>query len=141
MKVVIDANVFASALMNPSGTPAQVVHLIASQEVYDLVTTDEIMEELKRILFYPKIRKRIHGTDEDLNFWIEALIVISHHCQPRYRYEELVQEDPDDDKYLIAALESHSSYLISGDRHLLEMKQYHDIKIVTPAQFLSKSPC
>lgn len=136
MKVVVDANVFASALMNPHGTPATVVNLIVAKEKYELVTTDDILEELRRILFYPKIRKRIQGTDEDLNFWVEALIIISHHCEPRYHYEQMVLSDADDDKYLIAALERRASHLISGDRHLLEMKQYHDINIVTPTQFL-----
>jgi len=136
MRVVLDANVFASALMNPKGSPAQAVRLVIAQGLYDLVMTDDIFNELERILFYPKIRKRIRGTDEDIQFWLEALLIIAHHCEPRFEHETIVKEDPDDDKYLIAALESHASYLVSGDQHLLGLKHYKQIKIVTPKSFV-----
>jgi len=137
MRVVLDANIFASALMSPQGAPARVVTLVLQQRLYDLVMTSDILEEIRRVLFYPKIRKKITGSDEELNFWVDALMIISHCCEPRYHHEIIVHEDPDDDKYIIAALESHASYLISGDQHLLKLNKQQNVKIVSPQEFLT----
>jgi predicted nucleic acid-binding protein len=47
-----------------------------------------------------------------------------------------VCSDPDDDKFLEAALAADADYVVSGDAALLRLKNYHPIQIVRPAQFL-----
>ena len=60
MKIVIDANVYASALMKPDGTAGKVLStIIKDEENYTIVTSYEIMAEVERIVQYPKVRKRI----------------------------------------------------------------------------------
>ena len=51
-------------------------------------------------------------------------------------YEPIVLEDPDDDIYLIAAMESLSRYIVSGDQHLLKMNDFSGIKIITAVDFI-----
>ena len=137
IRVVLDANVYASALMKADSNPARVLRKIIDGKKYELVLSQPILEELKRILFYPKIRKFIQKTDQELLSLLEALNMISHINVQRYEYPPLVLEDPDDDIYLITALESKASYVVSGDQHLLKIKNFENIKIVNPADFLS----
>ena len=45
--------------------------------------------------------------------------------------------DPDDDKFLKTALMGEANFLITGDRDLLEVSSFHEIPILTPADFLA----
>ena len=49
-----------------------------------------------------------------------------------------IEEDPDDDKFISAALTSGARRIISGDKHLLRLKKYRKIEIITPAEFLKE---
>lgn len=137
VRVVVDANIYVSALMKTEGLPSQALRTIIEERNFELVLSEAILEELKRILFYKKIRTRIKRTDQELLSWLDALCLIAHLAMPRHSYPPLVLEDPDDDVYLIAALETHASFLISGDQHLLKMKKFENIQIVTAAEFLA----
>ncbi len=135
-RVVLDANIYASALMKVEGTPARVLQTIIDGKKYELVASHPILDELKRILFYSKIRTRIKKTDQELLSWLDALNMICHIVVQRYAYDSLVQEDPDDDIYLIAAIESHAEFIVSGDQHLLKMNNFEGIKIVNAITFI-----
>ncbi|RCK78438.1 MAG: hypothetical protein OZSIB_1358 [Candidatus Ozemobacter sibiricus] len=45
-------------------------------------------------------------------------------------------EDPDDDKFLECAIALNADFIVSGDRHLLELGDYMGIKILNPRDFL-----
>lgn len=47
-----------------------------------------------------------------------------------------VQEGPSDNIYLDCALEGSADYIVSGDRHLLDLETFRKIPIVSPAAFL-----
>jgi putative PIN family toxin of toxin-antitoxin system len=47
-----------------------------------------------------------------------------------------VEQDPSDDIFLAAALEGQADYIVTLDRHLLSLKQYHGVQILRPASFL-----
>lgn len=49
----------------------------------------------------------------------------------------VIQADPDDDKFVIAAVEGFADYIVSGDHHLLDVKKYEDITILSPNDFLN----
>ena len=48
-------------------------------------------------------------------------------------------EDPDNDEVIACAIAAEVSYIISGDRHLLNLLTHGSIKIVTAAQFIAIS--
>lgn len=52
------------------------------------------------------------------------------------RFAKAVCSDPDDDKFLEAAIAANADYVVSGDTALLKLKNYQQIQIVRPAQFL-----
>ncbi|HQS84509.1 MAG: putative toxin-antitoxin system toxin component, PIN family [Alphaproteobacteria bacterium 16-39-46] len=136
-RLVLDANVFASSLINPKGPPGIIVSEIINNPCFTLLLSEPILEELKRILFYPKVRKRIMHTDQDLELWILSLQLIAHIVIPKFTYPILVEDDPTDDKYIVTGIEGGSHFIISGDKHLLNLKTYQGIKIITAAEFLN----
>ncbi len=48
-----------------------------------------------------------------------------------------MQEDPSDNKFLECAIEGKADYLVSGDNHLLKLKEFEKVKIISVTDFLS----
>lgn len=129
LRITADANVIISAL-NFSGNPRAVLNLAAEGKVH-LSISEDILGEVARVLRRPKF-----GWPEDRID--KALVQLSHfteHVTPTQRIE-VVRDDPDDDRILDCALAGGSDYLVTGDKHLLNIGQYQGVKIVTPAQFI-----
>ena len=132
MRIVVDTNVLVSALIQPRGVPAQILSYTSD---FCLVTTDEILAELKRVLDYPRIRKKYALTDQ----LIEKYVLNLRQDSIVIEISQLVvgaSEDPDDDKFLVCAEESDADYIVSGDPHLLTLEKFKGIPILTPRQFL-----
>jgi len=69
---------------------------------------------------------------------MELLVKLSYVTLESVIPEEIIiKQDPKDDKFLYAAIDAHADYIVSGDDHLLDLKEYEAIKIVTPNDFLS----
>lgn len=49
--------------------------------------------------------------------------------------ERVVAHDPSDDIFVACAIASEAEFLVSGDRHLLNIRQYGDIRILPPKAF------
>lgn len=81
------------------------------------------------------IIKRTHITLHQRRKFIQEIIELSLLVSGEGNLR-IVHSDPDDDKFLHAALEVHADYIVSGDHHLLDLKEYGGIKIVTPNDFL-----
>lgn len=131
MRAVLDVNVIVSGLLSPSGAPARV--LAAWLEGgYDLVVSPLLLEELERALGYPKVRKRVSEAEAQ-----EVLELL--------RREADLREDPPGppparsadpgDDYVITLAAETQSVIVSGDRHLLDLRD--ELPVYTPAEFLS----
>lgn len=133
-KVVLDANIFASALMNPHGKPAEILNYVFENRV-QLFASLSIIEELERVLSYPKLVNR-HGLKKrEIEEFIYDLLSIVALVKEEDTVE-VIKEDPSDNKYLSCALKGRTDFIISGDEHLLNLGSYKGIQIVTPARFL-----
>jgi uncharacterized protein len=135
VRAVLDANIFASALMRPQGPPGRVLGLLLRQRVFELVMSPAILEEVARVLHYPKVRKCIAATDEKLDLWLAALDLISVPVEGSLEVKA-VAADPDDDKYLAAAVEGMAEFVVSGDDHLLSLGTYEGVRIIRARAFL-----
>ncbi|MBW7884705.1 MAG: putative toxin-antitoxin system toxin component, PIN family [Caldilineaceae bacterium] len=132
MKVVLDTNVWVSALINPRGTPANIVsHAVE----FDLATSEELLAELERVLRYGRIARRYQLTDEMVD---DYLMAIRLDCEVlNFTHDiQVVQEDPDDNAVLACAVHAAADYIVSGDSHLIDLKIYAGIRILTPGEFL-----
>lgn len=50
---------------------------------------------------------------------------------------KVVKDDPDDNKFIECAVTNKANYIISGDNHLLNLRHYEDIRILSPKEFLN----
>jgi hypothetical protein len=75
-------------------------------------------------------------TDEELDLWVTALGLIADSVEGAASLSA-VGADPDDNKYLVAALEGRADFVVSGDRHLLDLGEYEGVRIITPRAFLT----
>ncbi len=132
MKIVVDTNVLVSALIKPSGAPAQ---LLSYDGSFDLVTTEEILAELERVLHYTRIQKRYHLNDGLIAAYVNQVRDASEVIEVESNIK-VVEKDPDDDKFVACARAGQADCIISGDPHLTNLKSYHGIPILTPRQFL-----
>ena len=133
-RVVLDANIYISAILRPEGPPGQILERFLREQAFEIVLSPAIVEETLRALDYPKVRKHIRaGVDPTL--WFEDIIVLAQMVAGK---DELpaVSVDADDDKYLAVAIEGAATLVISGDPDLLTLKKYQGVRIVTPRTFL-----
>ena len=135
LRAVLDANVYASALVRPDGPPGRILQRLLADRAFEVVLSASIVVELRRCLDYPKLRKYIPLTDDEIDRWILALELIADTVTPS-REVQAVPDDPDDDHLLAAALEGRAAFLVTGDRHVLAPGEYEGVRIVTPAEFL-----
>ncbi len=134
LRVVLDANQYASALIKPRSNSARLIELVHEGHLA-LVISAPIIEEVRRILSYPKLKK-LHGRDYDeIDLFLKKVEKIAI-LTPALLSIEIVKNDPTDDKYLVCALEGQADSIVSGDGHLTDLKEFRGIPIVNPATFL-----
>jgi putative PIN family toxin of toxin-antitoxin system len=134
MRVVLDANVIVSALINPQGAPAQVFDTWRAER-FQLLMSLAILEEIGRVLRYPKIAAYHRWSEERLRSWLEDLARLAL-MTPGILTLAVIQDDPPDNRYLECAVEGEAAYLVSGDRLLLSLGTFQGIQIVSPRVFL-----
>lgn len=132
---VLDTNVLiSSALKIKESIPDQILQALKNQK-FILITSPEILKEIEDVLSRKKIRKITKMTDEEIKRFIEDIIDIAF-VVPGDVIVQAVGKDPDDDKFIAGAVEGKADYIVSGDKPLLNLKEYQRIKIVSPADFV-----
>jgi putative PIN family toxin of toxin-antitoxin system len=133
LRAVLDANVYISAIIQPSGTPGRLVERFLRDASFEVVLSPAIVDEVLRAMAYPKLRKLLRGADPQL--WFEDLVVLADLVAGTQQLSG-VCKDPDDDKYVAAALEGRAVYVVTGDRAFLDLGEHAGVEIVSPRAFL-----
>ncbi|MBU0571017.1 MAG: putative toxin-antitoxin system toxin component, PIN family [Candidatus Omnitrophica bacterium] len=131
LKVVIDTNVFISGLLN-SPSCRYIIKLLGAAKL-TLIISPWILDELIGVISRPKFRNAI--TRETAEKIIEMISIQAVLVNPSREFD-VIEDDPADNRFIDAAIEANADFIISGDRHLLDLKTFHDIRVITPAQFL-----
>ena len=134
MRVVLDANVFVSALVSSRGVPSRILSLWRIGAFAPLASRP-ILSELERVLRYPKLQQRYRLPDTEIATFLDLVEACAIHVDVKSTLL-VVKADPEDNRYLECALEGGARYVISGDRHLLDLAAYRGIRILAPAEFL-----
>lgn len=135
IRAVLDANVFVSAVLNPRGIPAKVLDAWRAEQ-FHLILSEAILEEIARVLLYPKIARRHRWPEARIQAFVEELAHLAL-VTPGLLKLTLIPEDPADTRYLECAVEGEAEYLVSGDQHLLRVGEYLGTRILTPKEFFS----
>jgi hypothetical protein len=134
IRIVLDTNLFVSALLKPGSNPDIILRLVKDEKVL-LLMSGSICLEISRVLTYPKIRKRLIASDEELKNFVQLLSTVAIITPDTLNLPPL-DADPDDTKYLVCAVEGRADFIISGDHHLTDLVMYRGIRIVTPGDFI-----
>jgi len=129
--VVLDSNVYISALLF-GGNPSAIVEC-AEIGLIELLISEPIKAEVERIL-----AGKFSWTHQRVAEATSYLWSLAHSVTPRQTVADCI--DPDDNRVLECALESHAQIIVTGDHHLLKLHSYREISILTPKQFLEAKP-
>lgn len=132
-RVVIDTNVFISALLNPEGTPRKVINVAINQ--FKIIQSENTYQELETRIGKKKFDKYLEANDriDFLRSIKNKAIVVDVNHKTR------ICSDPDDNKFLELVVSGKAIYIITGDNDLLTLNSYQEIQIITPADFLMRS--
>ena len=131
MRVVLDTNAIVSALLF-SGISSELVSLW-QKGLITLLLSREILDEYLRVFSYPKFEL----TEEEIKELIqEEILPYAEVIKPKRRLR-VVQCDPSDDKFIECAVAGKARVIISGDKNLLSLGRYRQIRILSPAKFLA----
>ncbi|HLD86637.1 MAG TPA: putative toxin-antitoxin system toxin component, PIN family [Candidatus Nanoarchaeia archaeon] len=130
--VVLDTNIYISATFW-QGMPYRIVQLALKQEILAFISQD-IFNEIRRVL------ERDFGRSKpEIDRAIDSFALFTHSVEPKDRVS-VIKDDPDDDRILECALASGAFCIVSQDNHLLNLKEFRGIKILSPKQFLQSLP-
>ncbi len=133
LRAVCDANVYVSAYVRPEGPPGQIVERLLRDAAFEVVLSAEIVQGVLQALAYPKVLKSARAKLEP-DLWFEDIVMLAEFVTDQRI--EAVSQDPDDDKYIAAAIEGRASFVASGDPDLLDIKEHGGVRIVNPRAFL-----
>jgi len=129
MKIVLDANIFISAFFW-GGNPRFVLERVITGKD-ELYVTKEILDEIELVMGRPKF----HVKKEEVDYFINSIEEIGNKIVPKRQINN-ASRDKTDNKYIECAIAANVDYIISGDIHLLELKEYKNVKIVTAKDYL-----
>jgi hypothetical protein len=127
--VVVDTNVFISSFFG--GNPREIIELWKSGRLVLCLSrpiVDEYVEVLRRMGLQSEPE-----LEELLSLFANGFHVLFTAKTPTLN---IVEKDPDDNKFIECAVALDSEFIISGDRAVQEIKNYMSIKIQSPKQFL-----
>ncbi len=130
MKIVIDTNVLISGVFF-GGFPRKILSAVVGQKITACATA-EIINEYEEIVQEMISKKQGYINRAILSPLIKAMEII----EPVTRVE--ICRDPDDNKFLECAKDSHALYIVSGDKDLLVLEKYENVQIVTAKSFCEK---
>ncbi len=131
---MLDANVYPSAFVRPEGPPGKIIERLLRDGAFDVVLSAPIVEEVLQALAYPKVLRAARAKVAP-DLWFEDIVVLAQFVTCAEQSAP-VSDDPDDDKYIAAAIEGRASFVVSGDADLLDIREHEGVRIVNPRAFL-----
>ncbi len=134
MRVVLDTNVLISGLAYPNSVPGKIVSTWDSHSLHVVMCKFQL-QEIARVLAYPKIRKLLAWDDKDIEAFVRQLLLRVELIDIN-DITVVVPSDADDSPILATLIAASADILITGDRDLLSMSEQYPIE--TPSQFAQR---
>lgn len=136
LRVVVDTNIFVSALLSPTGAPAQVLRAWRERRFLLLTSADiiaEVAETLSRFIG----RSPYAVTPDDVDGIVALLKNDALEIPGGADVSDAGIPDPDDLVFLACALGGQADVIVSGDKHLKSLGAYRGIPILTTRDFIT----
>ncbi len=127
-RVVLDTNVYISAFMF-GGLPGSLLDL-AFLKSFTLISSPALLDELDE-----KLCGKFQVSSSDTAYLRARLQALAQLVQPQ-KILNIIDEDPDDNRVLECAVQGRADVIVTGDRHLLKLKSFQGISILTVRQFI-----
>lgn len=134
MRIVADTNTALSGLLW-QGPPRRLIDL-ARERAFTLCTGVALLAELAEVIGRAKFAARVRAAGLSAADLVQDYARLAEIAQPASLLEP-VSRDPDDDLVLATALGAEASLIVSGDRDLLELVTFRDIRILAAADALT----
>lgn len=135
MRITLDTNILVSAFISKYGYPAKLLDLLLTLPNIKLILSNPILDEFKEVMVREEVTQRFHYSTKDVETFVKTIRSIATTTRIKSKFE-VVREDPKDDMILNTAYDGRAEYIVSGDRHLLKLKRFKNIKIVSPRQIM-----
>ena len=129
MKIVFDTNTLISAVI-ARGKPNDLL-LRAIAKEFILITSAKLLKELEEVVSRPKFKLSQYEVKKFIGAIRRTVEIVTVRAQFK-----VIKEDPDDDLILNTAVSGKANYIVSGDTHLLKLKNFRGTKIVTANKML-----
>jgi putative PIN family toxin of toxin-antitoxin system len=137
LRVVIDTNVFVSALLSPNGAPAQVLNAWRERR-FLLLTSPEIIAEVAETLSRFIGRTPYDVAQDDVDGVVTLLKNDAVEVLAGADVSDADIPDPDDLIFLACAVDGNADAIVSGDKHLKSLGVYRGIPILTARDFVEQ---
>jgi putative PIN family toxin of toxin-antitoxin system len=131
MRVVVDTNVFVSAVLKDKSVPAIAVHLVAQHHI--LLKSPETEGQLFAVLSRPYLAALFSPAALD---WLKQVLAVAETVAIVERI--VACRDPTDDKFLELAVSGNADIVVTGDADLLALNPFRGIPIVAPGSFVQQ---
>ena len=128
MRAVADTDVYISAL-NFGGAPEEILQLGRAGTV-QLFISPTMLKEIEGVL-----HRKFRWSARHIGEAIAAIQEFAHLVHPKETVQ-VITEDESDDRILECALEALADVIITGDRHLRQLKAFRSVSILSPGEFL-----
>ena len=127
MRIVLDTNIFVSALISGEGFPGQLLAAVKRERI-TLVTSAWQVDELRDVLARERLKPYIRPEEaDDLLYHLETVGTVVDKLP-----EVSLSPDPKDNPILATAVAGAADLLVSGDKDdMLALGQVEGIPIVT----------
>ena len=123
-----------SGLMLPDSIPGKIVNAWRKRN-FSLVVSEPMLEEIARVLAYPKIKKRLNWNEETISNYI-VLMRFEAELVNITGIEAKVPADSSDNHLLAALITSKADWLITGDSDFDELAGQYPI--ISPGEFVRR---
>jgi len=134
-RVVLDTNTLISGLLW-DGNESMVIEK-AERQVIKLFVSHQLLEELEGVLKREKFSKKLQGKEYTVEKAVAKIALIATVIEPNIEIN-VIKEDPDDNRVLECAVSARATVIVSGDSHLLNLKNYAGIEIVSTSDFIKQ---
>lgn len=131
MRVVLDTNVWISALVFPGGVCDQLVRKLRESPSVVLLTSPFILQEFERVLV-----EKFGYAQHDAEPLRRAVEQFSTVVEPQGQVTVIHHPDADN-RILECAVDGQADLLVTGDaKHLLPLQTFRGIRICSPREIL-----
>ncbi len=136
MRIVLDTNVLISAFLSGTGVPYQLFELTKTSDMV-LVMSLAVFQELERVIRYPHLQQHANYNDDQVAQFLLGIERSSLWVSVNQTLD-VIEADETDNRFIELAVAGKARYIITGDkRHLLPLRRYQGIEIVSPTEFLA----